>query len=242
MRRLRYTNGLRMENGEKKKGWRLLRRREILLPTWRGWLVLLLLFLLLGYICVRGAYGFLAVTAPVPGGALVVEGWAPDYALKQALTELDRGKYQKVFVTGVPVDYGGPLSRYKSYAEIGAATLVAFGLNSNIVQAVSGENVLQDRTYACAVALAQWFHANGGPPARLTLMTEGPHARRSRLLFQRALGKHVEVGIIAVPPNGYSPGRWWRSSAGVRTVLSEAIAYVYARLVFRPRAEPRSQA
>jgi len=30
---------------------------------------------------------------------------------------------------------------------------------------------------------------------------------------------------------------WWKTSAGVRSVISEAIAYGYARLLFRPRAE-----
>ena len=68
-------------------------------------------------------------------------------------------------------------------------------------------------------------------------MTEGPHARRSRLLFQRALGPQTAVGIIAIQPRDYQPTRWWRYSSGVRNVTSEFIAYFYAKIIFRPGAE-----
>ena len=62
----------------------------------------------------------------------------------------------------------------------------------------------------------------------------GPHARRTRLLFQEAFGSKVAVGVIAVPDDAYDPRHWWRSSEGVRDVVGEAIAYVYARFFFYP--------
>ena len=37
-------------------------------------------------------------------------------------------------------------------------------------------------------------------------------------------------GIIAVEDQDYDSKRWWESSDGVRTVIGEMIAYVYARL------------
>ncbi len=222
---------------QKPARWALLRRRQIILPTWRGWVLLLALSILLSAVAVRRGYTFLAVTESCPGGVLVVEGWAPDYALRHAVDEFRTNHYEKVFVTGVPVDYGGPLSQYKTYAEIGSATLIAMGLDSNAVQGVSAPQVPRDRTYASAAALAKWFREHGGPPARVNLMTEGPHARRSRLLFENALGTQTVVGIIAVPPRDYPPNRWWRYSSGVRTVTSEFIAYLYAKLIFRPGSE-----
>jgi len=33
---------------------------------------------------------------------------------------------------------------------------------------------------------------------------------------------------------GYDPARWWRSSEGVREVLFEGFAYVYAKCLFWP--------
>jgi len=65
-------------------------------------------------------------------------------------------------------------------------------------------------------------------------MTLGPHARRSRLLFQKAFGKEVKVGVISVEDRDYDPAHWWRSSEGVREVLGEAIAYFYAKFFFSP--------
>ncbi len=228
-----------METPEAEKAgrWALLRRRQIILPTWRGWVLLLALGALLLAIAVRRGYSFLAITERVPGGVLIVEGWAADYALRQAVDEFRTNRYRKVFVTGVPVDYGGPLSQYKTYAEIGSATLIAMGLDSNVVQGVSAPLVRRDRTYASAAALAKWLREHGEVPSGVNLMTDGPHARRSRLLFQRALGEKTPVGIIAVPPNDYQPARWWRYSSGVRNVTSEFIAYTYAKLIFRPSAE-----
>jgi uncharacterized SAM-binding protein YcdF (DUF218 family) len=130
------------------------------------------------------------------------------------------------------MELGAPLYEYKTYAQIAAATLLKLGVSSNQVQAVPAPAVRQDRTYASALALRRWLEANGGPPAKLTLVSEGPHARRSRLLFQKALGEGTRVGILAVPPDSYEVSRWWRYSSGFRNVVDEAIAYVYARIFF----------
>jgi uncharacterized SAM-binding protein YcdF (DUF218 family) len=58
----------------------------------------------------------------------------------------------------------------------------------------------------------------------INIVTEATHAHRTRLLFQKALGKHVQVGIIAVPNPDYDKRRWWWYSEGVRDVLGESIA------------------
>jgi hypothetical protein len=71
-------------------------------------------------------------------------------------------------------------------------------------------------------------------PAEFNLISVGPHARRSRLLFEKAFGREVRVGIIALESQDYDPQHWWRSSMGVRVVTDELIAYSYARLLFHP--------
>jgi uncharacterized SAM-binding protein YcdF (DUF218 family) len=164
---------------------------------------------------------------------LVVEGWGPDYALQAALEEFNRNHYEKIFVTGGPLEQGVPLSEYKTYAELGAATLLKLGMSTNAVQAVPSPLVRRDRTYTSALSLRNWLDEHGTAPASINLITVGPHARRSRLLFEKALGKGVRVGVTAVPVNDYDPRRWWRSSAGVRAVINEALAYGYARVLFR---------
>src|SRR3954452_2501268 len=174
------------------KRWNLMRRRECLVPTWRGWLVLLFALAMMGYAFMRGLHPFLAITDSRPGGVLVVEGWAPDYALEAAVAEFRAHPYEKLYVSGGPIEAGAPLVEYKTYAQRGAATLLELGLSSNIVQSVPAPFVRQDRTYASAVTLNRWLLEHGGTPKKLNLISVGPHARRSRLMYDKAFGKGVE--------------------------------------------------
>jgi uncharacterized SAM-binding protein YcdF (DUF218 family) len=219
---------------EKRPCLGLLRRRQILLPTWRGWLLLVLVGGGLALLAMLEVGPFLSVTDPAPGGVLVVEGWGSDYMLKATITEFRHNHYSKVFVTGIPLERGEPLSEYKNMAFIGAATLVKLGLSTNDVQAVPTPKTRRDRTYAMALSLKHWLRSHGPAPTRVTLVTGGPHARRSRLLYQMALGEGITVGVIAVPPEDYDERSWWHSSAGVRSIIGETLAYAYARLLFHP--------
>ncbi len=124
------------------------------------------------------------------------------------------------------------LSGYSNYADMCLGTLLKLGLSSNVVAAVPAPFVWQDRTYAAAVALRQWWRAHGMAPSHVNLFTLGPHARRSRLLFERALGAGVTVGVVAFPPWHYDTRHWWRSSSGFRDVTGELIAYAYVRVFF----------
>jgi len=211
----------------------LLKRRLCWRLTRRGWAAVALLFLICSALFVRFIHPFLAVTATVSSNVLVVEGWVPDYALKAAAQEFhDRG-YQRVYVTGIPLERGAPLSQYKTYAVLGAAVLEYFGVPTNQVYAVSAADVRRDRTYASAVALRDWMEAREELPTSLNLLTLGLHARRSRLMYEDAFGEGCEVGVIAVETEGYDPQRWWASSKGVRGVVGETVAYVYARVLFQ---------
>jgi hypothetical protein len=219
----------------------LLRRRQCPVPTWRGWLALLLALGLVWLAVKRNLHEFLAVTKPVSSRLLVIEGWMPDYAMEIAMTEFHTNHYERLFVIGGPLDTGTHLSRFGNFAELGAATLVEFGLSSNVVQAVPAKWVRQDRTYAAGVALKRWLEDHGISADSVNLLSMGPHARRSRLMLQKALGKEVAVGVISIRSVEYDPAQWWRSSAGVRTVLDEAFAYAYARLLFHPPKAEGSQ-
>jgi len=211
----------------------LIRRRQCLLPTWRGWLLLLLGILAFGLIGIRCLYPFLATNDPLPGGVMVVEGWAPDDALELVMHEFRTNHYEKLYVTGGPLDYGSFLSEYRTFAERGAASLLKMGLTTNEVQAVPAPFARQDRTYTAARALRDWWRDHGLAPHIVHLMSNGPHARRSRLLYRKALGSGIRVGVTAIEERNYDPKRWWRSSAGFRNVSDESIAYAYVILFFR---------
>src|SRR5215471_13317591 len=113
--RICYRRSQLKESDENKKWFGLLRRRQRWAPTWRAWSILLVVILGLGWIGSRKIYPFLAVNDPHSGGLLVVEGWAPDYALETALQEFKRNHYDKVCVTGGFLENGAPLSEYKTF-------------------------------------------------------------------------------------------------------------------------------
>jgi uncharacterized SAM-binding protein YcdF (DUF218 family) len=92
----------------------------------------------------------------------------------------------------------------------------------------------RDRTYSSALALREFFQTNGLAVKNFNILTEDVHARRTRLLFQKAFGATADVGVVAVPDPDYVPARWWRYSEGVREILAESIAYLYAKFLFWP--------
>ena len=95
----------------------------------------------------------------------------------------------------------------------------------------------RDRTYSSAVELRRWFEAHHNVPKTLTVATLGPHARRTRLLYEEAFGSQTKIGIISIPDREYDRRRWWRYSEGVKEMISEGAAYLYARFLFQPGAQ-----
>jgi len=100
--------------------------------------------------------------------------------------------------------------------------------------AVPSRETLKDRTYTSALAVKKWLEQNNAAAAKVDVLTLGPHGRRSQLLFERALGDKVSVGIISIADEEYDAKHWWHTSEGVREVISETIAYVYAKVLFWP--------
>jgi uncharacterized SAM-binding protein YcdF (DUF218 family) len=215
----------------RKKLWGILERRECWRLSWRGRLSVTAILLL----CVAGGtiaiYPFLATTERIDADVLVVEGWVHDYAILSAAREFHAGRYQQIFTTGGPViGSGGYTNDFNTAASVGADLLKHAGVPAEKVQMVPSRIMDRDRTYASAVALKQWFAEHSVSTRRITILTEDLHARRTRLLFQRALGREFALGIIAVPNPDYDASRWWYYSEGVRDVINEGISYFYAKL------------
>jgi hypothetical protein len=197
----------------------------------RGWLVLAIVIVGTALLVCRAINPFLSVNIPVGSDVLIVESWVPDYALCDAAREFKRGTYRYIIATGVPLD-AGPLSEYKTGAEYAAAKLGQLGVQSDCIVSVPSEPRRRDRTYSCAIAVRRWLSYHDPLVHAVDVFTLGVHARRSRFLFQKALGHRFKVGTIAFADISYDPDRWWTSSEGFRTVVSESLAYLYARCVF----------
>jgi uncharacterized SAM-binding protein YcdF (DUF218 family) len=210
-------------------------RKERWGPSWRGWLIVFVAVLLILYVFLFRIHPFLAVTHRANTNVLVVEGWIHEYAIRAGVEEFKKGSYQRVFTTGGPVEgTGGYINDYQTSASVGADLLTKSGLLDESVQMVPSRVMDRDRTYGSAVALRNWFREHNMRVRSLNVLTEDVHARRSQLLFSKALGPEISVGIIAVPNPDYDARRWWRYSEGVKDVISETAAYLYAKLLFYP--------
>jgi hypothetical protein len=202
--------------------------------TWTGRLLVLLLAI--GLVIGLGAtlYPFLAPSTPPHHGLMVVEGWIHDFALDEAVAIYRSGDYTKLVCTGVPIEVGSYIQEYKSYPEMTAARLRKLGIDPDEIVLAIAEDTRKDRTYAAAVALREAIMAYSIEGTDLHLITTGPHGRRSRMLFQKALGDDYNIGVTCVEEYTYDKDDWYRCSEGVRTVVGEFIALTYAKFFFHP--------
>lgn len=223
----------RLPNHSDRRCLGLVRRRNIWVPTWKGLLLTGLLVALFATGALHGIHPFLAVTKPVKSELVVVEAWVPDYVLKQGLDFSRAERCRYLLLTGGTVQNEIDPEPDDTYAHMALQRLQRITQDLENVRAVPSPEVDRDRTYSSAVAVRKWLAAEGIEVKSLNVMTMGPHARRSRLMFEAAFGPDVEIGILSGRNREYDPEHWWRSSEGVKEVLSEGAAYFYARFLFR---------
>jgi len=144
------------------------------------------------------------------------------------------GQYKLVVTTGGLLTTGHHLSQYKTWARLAASTLNAKGVPLEKIMSVPSMFIpKRDRTYNSVLEVKKKFNERGLAPASIDVVSLGVHSRRTWLMFESVFTS-VQVGIVALQPRDYDTTRWWVSSAGVRDIISEAVAYLYARLIFSP--------
>jgi uncharacterized SAM-binding protein YcdF (DUF218 family) len=208
--------------------------------SWPGFFIVAFTLLITFGLFVLEIHPFLAETRPADSKIMVVEGWLNEYSLRQVAKEFKDGNYQQIYTTGGPVEGSGHYeSDPMTLASVAAGRLKKFGVPPQCVQMVPARAVDRDRTFGSAVALRNYFSENKIQLQSFNLFTEGPHARRSQMLFQKAFGGGVKVGVIALASPDYDPKRWWHYSEGVREIIGETIAYAYAKFFFYPTEAER---
>jgi DUF218 domain-containing protein len=231
------TRDYAMRSGDhlSQKLWGILIRKERWGLSWRGWLLVTSAGLAAAYFAFLDIHPFLAVTHRVNTNVLVVEGSIPQYAIRRAAEEFKNGSYERIFTAGGPVDgNGGYINEYYTAASVAAESLKKLGIPKDVIQMAPSHVLGRERTYSSAIALRDWSRDHNLAIHSFNVLTEGCHARRTQLLYQEAFGKNITVGIVAVSNPDYDPKDWWRYSDGVRQVIGETIAYIYARFFFYP--------
>ena len=230
------TNIPRSEPTAARKLGGVLVRRECWTLTPLGWLIAIAVAVAAGVIGTSAAYPFLAVTERAQGEVLVVEGWIPTGAIREAAAEFGRGQYRHLVVAVGVVNGKTDLDSVWDKGGHLVGWFKEYGTPLQSIHAIEFETGDRDRTYHGALAVREWLAVHAPDVKAIDVVTIAPHARRSRLLYERAFGRGIAVGVIALRSGGYDPAHWWRSSEGIREVPFEAIAYLYARFLFSPRS------
>jgi len=143
---------------------------------------------------------------PFVAAALVHGGWAPKILLNT--------------VAAHPSEISGAIP---PFFEINSRALEYGGVSRDcVVRLDSAAQTTFDEAQAVADYLADH------PAQRLMIVTEGPHTRRSRWIFQRVLAdRPVEIMMFSAPAEGFENENWWRSEAGFLFVASEYFKLFY---------------
>ena len=212
----------------------LMRQRQCRVPTRLTWLLITASLILAIAVGLRHVHTFLAIDAPIGSDYLVIEGWLPDPLLEGLVTAMDT-QYTLIITTGGSFSHGSYLLPFRNFADLSAATIVHLGIAPERVRSVPTPASQTNRTYASACQVARWLKQEGLTVRRIDVATRGVHARRTRLCYRQALGPDVLVGVLSVPNPEYDPARWWASSEGAKSVITELIAYVYTGVSIRLR-------
>jgi hypothetical protein len=203
------------------------KRCTVYLPTIWGWISILLITIIVSIVFVKRIHSFLALNKPVAAGYLVVEGWLPDYCLEKVYMMFDKNGYKKIFVTGGPLDNGYFLKNYKDYATLGKESLLKIGIPDSVIISIPSPHVKKDRTFTSAIYLKNWIDSTGIDINAVNVVTLDVHARRSLMLFNKAIKKNILLGVVSLPNRDYDAIHWYKSSEGFKAVLNESLSFIY---------------
>jgi uncharacterized SAM-binding protein YcdF (DUF218 family) len=210
---------------------RLVQRRTFACPTWLGMLcIALLLAIPMGWWFTWGE-SFLSLTRRLPAEVLVVEGWIGREGVRAASAEFEKYGYQYVVAAGGPTTAEGWQEGGLSYAELTERELIRSGVPRDKVILAPAKDTEIQRTYESAVAVSQALGFRGIKPKSLNVFTLGSHARRSLMIFAKAQGPEMKVGVIGWAPPDYQAMQWWQSSDRAKELLTETAGYLYEALL-----------
>ncbi|MCD6178447.1 MAG: YdcF family protein [Bacteroidales bacterium] len=205
---------------------KLFKKKECYRISWFGLLIILFTIFLISYYIRENIYNYLSPNKTISTKVLVVEGWMDDFALEEAYNIYATGDYEIIITTGGPLDIGYLATNFISTADLAKNILIKLGADSTKVFAVPRKHVLKKRTYQSALALKKFIDINYPNIKNFNLVSLGAHSKRTWFLFQKAL-PDKEIGIIALRDQRFDPEKWWETSKGSRTIITEAIGYFY---------------
>ena len=90
-------------------------------------------------------------------------------------------------------------NNYNSFAELARNELLSMGMDSSIVLAVSANMVRINRTLTSALAVRDWLQRSDIRVEGINIISEGTHARRTWMTYNKVLDESYKIGIISLP-------------------------------------------
>jgi uncharacterized SAM-binding protein YcdF (DUF218 family) len=203
--------------------------------TWSGRIVIAVLLFILLVIYVRRIVPFLSEQQSVSAKVMVIEGYVPDYAYPEIIKTFKTEKYEYIITSGTTYDQGFYISGVETAAGLIRNSLLALGFDSTKVIAVPvPSGVFKDRTYNSAVYSYKYIREHWPDIRAVNIVSQGPHARRSKYLFKLVYEPEIKVGNIVVNPVGINRYNWYKSSRGFKGIINETISYFYVLFFFWP--------
>jgi hypothetical protein len=189
---------------------------------------------LCGFLLIAGLLGcwifwaerWLSMTRREPANILVVEGWIGLEGMRGAAQEFAEGKYKLVVTTGGLTGERWNVERW-NYAEMAAKELHRLGVPRDQILVARAREIESQRTYEAAAAAWRTLRANHLQPPAINIMTRGPHARRSRLIYSKVLDAQTKVGVISWIPASERATPWWGSTDRASDLIKESVAYPF---------------
>ncbi len=208
----------------------LFKKRLLPFPTALGWVVLLVVMgSPFAWLALRGE-AFFHLTERQPAECLIVEGWIGIDGVNAAKAEFERGGYRYIVTTGGLT--GNRWGRQQwNYAVEAGELLVHLGVPADRVVIAPAPDAENHRTFEAALVARQMLARLDLHPRYANVFTFGVHARRSRLVFAKAMGSSTEVGVIAWAPAHFFDGAWWHSSERSLDLLKESVGYFFELLL-----------
>lgn len=192
-----------------------------------------IIFSSLAMLCViytLNIYPFLVINKPVNGQILVVEGWIPSSLLEQAAGVFKQGSYEIIVAVGGPSKGEMSDSIEQTDAYRCQNELIEFGVSAEKIETVPVLQLKQNRTFTTAKAFNLWLKEFKPSVEKVDIFTASVHGRKSRLLYQRALGESIQVGVISARSEESKSKFWLNSKRMIYLVLRNTFGYVNALL------------
>ena len=197
------------------------------MPTWQclGLIFLIVAAFFIGFFV--NAYHFLAVTSRLPNpDVLIIEDWMPESVLQAAAEEFEKGSYHHLLISGFDIS-GNDHPLHNQIKSTASQRIIALGVPENQIIECFVKSPDISRSLAMARSANDTLQKRNIESMGVTVMAPSVHARKTRMVYRRAMLSGTPVGVIAVPTGHHNSSGWWMSSPTAKAVIISYAGLIY---------------